>query len=196
MKYYERVTQRTIQLVNDSISKNGAEASLARLIKIFMPYIQKRAAGISIAGLDADDLVQEGYIGLFRAMQRYDDRRQASFSTYAITCINNSMTSAIRQTARKKHLPLSGYLSLDEDDTVRLASEYTPEELAIANEEYAALQNNIQHNLSDFERDVLALYLEGYDYLAVAQRLDTTPKSVDNALQRARKKLKPRQKAP
>lgn len=155
-----------------------------------MPYIQKRAHSISIAGLDSDDLVQEGLIGLFRAMETYENDQGAAFSTYAITCINNCIATAVKQAARKKHLPLSGYLSLDEDDTIMLTGGYTPEELAIANEEYAALQNRINDNLSDFERDVLALYLEGYDYLAVAKRLDTTPKSVDNALQRARKKLK------
>lgn len=160
-----------------------------------MPYIQKRAHSISIAGLDSDDLVQEGLIGLFRAMETYENDQGAAFSTYAITCINNCIATAVKQAARKKHLPLSGYLSLDEDDTIMLTGGYTPEELAIANEEYAALQNRINDNLSDFERDVLALYLEGYDYLAVAKRLDTTPKSVDNALQRARKKLKSKRQA-
>lgn len=160
-----------------------------------MPYIQKRANSISIAGLDADDLVQEGLIGLFRAVESYDAAQGASFSTYAITCINNSITSAVKQAARKKHLPLSGYISLDEEDTGMVSGGATPEELTIANEAYAALQTKINDNLSDFERDVLALYLEGYDYLAVAKRLDTTPKSVDNALQRARKKLKSKRKA-
>jgi len=166
------------------------EASLAQLIKAFMPLIQKKAKNVSVSGLDYDDLVQEGLIGLFNALETFDSTRGVSFSTYAITCINNCVADAIKKAARKKHLPLSGYLSLSEDDENMLTSGYTPEDIAIANEEYTALQNKINDDLSDFERDVLALYLEGYDYIAVAQKLNTTPKSVDNALQRARNKLK------
>lgn len=166
------------------------EALLANLIKTFMPYIYKQARSITIAGLDNDDLIQEGFIGLFRALETYDNTQGAAFSTYAITCIHNCIATAVKQAARKKHLPLSGYLSLSDGDGIVLTSEYSPEELAIANEEYAALQHQINDDLSEFEREVLALYLEGYDYLAVAKRLDTTSKSVDNALQRARNKLK------
>ena len=175
----------------DLIQDNSPrEASLAPLIKAFMPLIQKRAKTISIPGLDYDDLVQEGLIGLFNALETFDSSRGTSFSTYAATCINNCIATAIKKAARKKHLPLSGYLSLSEDDETTLISGYTPEDIAIANEEYTALQNKINDDLSDFERDVLALYLEGYDYVAVADRLAVAPKSVDNALQRARNKLK------
>ncbi len=170
--------------------KNMREASLAKLIKTFMPYIQKRAAGATIAGLEKDDLVQEGVIGLFNALETYDSGQGTAFSTYAITCIHNAMRTALKQAARKKHLPLNSYLSLSDADGAQLADGDSPEELAIANEAYAVLQTQINNHLSEFEREVLALYLEGYDYLAVAERLGTTPKSVDNALQRARNKLK------
>lgn len=174
--------------------KNSNEAQrdvyLAKLIKTYMPYIQKRTARFCAAGLDSDDLIQEGLIGLFKGLETYDSSHGARFSTYAITCINNCITTAVKQAARKKNLPLNSYLSLSEDDGPILTSGYTPEELAIAAEGYAALKNRINCALSDFEREVLVLYLEGYDYLAVAKRLDTTSKSVDNALQRARNKLK------
>ncbi len=168
------------------------EASLARMIQSFLPYIQKRANRFSVAGLESDDLIQEGLIGLFRAIESYDERHEATFATYAITCINNGMLSAVKQAARKKHRPLSGYLQIDGDDTAELTNGETPEDYAIANEGFALLQSKISADLSGFEREVLSLHLEGYDYLSIAKRLDTTAKSVDNALQRARKKLKSR----
>ncbi len=145
-------------------------------------------------GLDADDLVQEGLVGLFRAVESYDKDRGASFPTYAVTCINNSMNTAVKQATRKKHAPLKGYLSLsDEQSDEALIDSESPEDLAIRTEEYDAVMARIKAELSDMERNVLELYLKGYDYLAVAKQLDTTPKSVDNALQRARNKLKPKQ---
>ncbi|MEA4911816.1 MAG: sigma-70 family RNA polymerase sigma factor [Oscillospiraceae bacterium] len=156
----------------------------------YMPYIRKRANAAAGGGLESDDLVQEGLIGLFQALETYDDTQDASFSTYAITCINNGMNAALRKAARKKQQPLRGYYSLSAQDADTLPDAASVEELAIAKEAYAAVQQKIRDHLSDFERDVLALYLLGYDYNALAARLDTTPKSVDNALQRARKKLK------
>ena len=102
------------------------------------------------------------------------------------------MRTALKQANRKKNQPLSGYLPLGEENGPELAAlpASSPEERAIAAEDYAGLVQKIHQELSLLERNVLALYLKGYDYAAVAKRLDTTPKSVDNALQRARKKLK------
>lgn len=173
--------------------KSPGEASLARVMTRFMPYIHKRAMGVSADGLEYDDLVQEGLIGLFSAIEHFDAAQGASFSTYAITCINNCMVSAVRGAARKKHLPLNTCVSLSEEGSADIPAGSTPEEVAIAKEGYAALKLAIQDDLSPFEREVLALYLEGYDYAALAARLDSTPKSIDNALQRARRKLKSRQ---
>ena len=174
--------------------KNTTDSSLARQIAAYMPYIQKKAYLIKMAGLEKDDLVQEGLIGLFKAIDSYDKQLGTAFSTYAITCINNCINSAVKQAARKKHLPLNGYLSLSTQDGIELKDECSLEDIAISKEEYDALQKKINDDLSDFERDVLALYLRGYDYTALAERLDTTAKSVDNALQRARKKLKPKRR--
>jgi RNA polymerase sigma factor, sigma-70 family len=174
------------------INKESDSVSLAQLVKMFMPYINKKAKGFSIAGLDTDDLTQEGLIGLLNAFESFDAEHSAAFSTYAITCINNSILTAVKKAARKKHLPLNSYTPLDDKDGTTLIGGYTPEELAIADEGYAALRNRINDDLSGYEKEVLSLYLEGYDYLAVAKRLGTTPKSIDNALQRARNKLKPK----
>lgn len=168
----------------------SGEESLARLMAAYMPYIRRRANAVSVNGLESDDLIQEGLIGLFRAVESYDETQGASFSTYALSCIGNGMTEAVRRAARKKHRPLSGYVSLSAEGAEALPDGASVEEQAIAREEYAGLRQKIRDHLSDFERNVLALYLLGYDYNAVAARLGTTPKSVDNALQRARKKLK------
>ncbi|MEG1556932.1 MAG: sigma-70 family RNA polymerase sigma factor [Oscillospiraceae bacterium] len=164
---------------------------LAKMMTEFLPYIKHKACGSNPSGLESDDLIQEGFIGLFNAIESYDKSKGAAFSTYAITCIDNSIKSAQKAAQRKKHSPLNGYVSLCEDaESPTLISAYSPEDLAILREECDALQQKIDDNLSAFERAVLALHLEGYDYSSSAKRLGKTPKSVDNALQRARKKLK------
>ena len=175
------------------VDRSEGELSLARLTTAFMPYIQSRACSLYADGLEDDDLVQEGLIGLYNAIESYDAHRGVPFRAYATTCIDNRMTSAVRGAGRKKHRPLSGYLSLSDDGAAVLPGGETPEELAIARESYVSLQNKIQDELSPFEREVLSLYLDGSDYLAIAKLLDVSAKSVDNALQRARKKLRPRQ---
>jgi len=171
--------------------RQSGDLALARLINTFMPYIQKKADSLKAQGLDSEDLVQEGLIGLFNALETYSEERGARFSTYAIACINNGIKTALRQAARLKHVPLNSALPLSEQEEGDAGEGYSPEELAIAAEGYAALTSQINSTLSDFEREVLVLLLEGYDYKAAAERLGSTPKSVDNAIQRARRKLKP-----
>ena len=169
--------------------------ALARLMTKYLPLIEMQAAHINTCGLglEREDLVQEGLLGLFRAIDSFDENGAASFSTYASACISNGISSAVRSAARKKHLPLKGYVSLSEDNADSITAAASPEEIAIASEEHAEIISAINARLSKLERDVLALHLLGYDYLASAEKLDTTAKSVDNALQRARKKLKPKQ---
>ncbi len=158
----------------------------------YLPYIEKRAYCINTdgLGLERDDLIQEGLLGLFRAIGSFDEKGGASFSTYASACINNGINAAVRQAARKKHLPLKGYVSLSEDNAESIKGAPSPEDIAIASEEHAAILSAIDDRLTKLERDVLALHLSGYSYLAAAKKLDKSPKTVDNALQRARKKLK------
>ncbi|NLC78240.1 MAG: RNA polymerase subunit sigma-70, partial [Ruminococcaceae bacterium] len=101
-----------------------------------MPYIQRRANSVKIAGLEKDDLVQEGLIGLFKAINSYDKQLGTAFSTYAITCINNCINTAVKQAARKKHLPLNSYLSLSNEDGIELRDDYSLEDVTISKEEY------------------------------------------------------------
>ena len=155
-----------------------------------MPYIQKKSGVLRVSGLDPDDLIQEGLIGLFSALKTYDEDRGTLFTSYARSCIDNRITSAWRQAARKKNIPLNEYLPLDEGEYETGEPMSSPEELAIAAEGYEMLTRRIEQMLSQFERNVLNLHMEGYDYKSVAIQLGTTVKSVDNALQRARNKLK------
>jgi len=157
-----------------------------------MPYIKKRASRIKSVGLAYEDLVQEGLIGLLNAIDRFDETKGAAFETFAITCIDNRILSALRADARKKNQPLNNYISIfdDTEQPLYTPDSSSPENLVIIREEIKNIQNNIRENLSSFEKKVLALYLDGYSYLAISELLSSSPKSVDNALQRARRKLK------
>jgi RNA polymerase sporulation-specific sigma factor len=141
-----------------------------------------RYAGV--IGQDNEDFIQEGLLALFRAVKGYDEASGFKFSTYAITCVNNAMASAIR-----KHMK-----SLDADRLGASGDEAAlkpPEELFIEQEGSAQLAWQIRSLLSDFERQTLKLYLRGNSYLEISSALSSTTKAVDNALQRVRKKLRP-----
>ena len=168
-----------------TLAKCGDEAALAALIARFMPFIRvmaKRAAG---PGFDFEDAVQEGYIGLFFAVKTYSVEKGATFSTYANTCIRNAVLGAVRSARRKKHALLSDAISLHEE-----ASVPGPEEATILKEQYREAVRDINTKLSGFEKDALLLSLNGQSYTQIAQALSRTPKAVDNALVRVRRKLK------
>ncbi len=146
--------------------------------------------------MDEDDFIQEGLIALLRAIRFYRSDRSAAFVTFAVTCINNSFRSALRSGELIKHLPLRGYVSLDEYQAVggidyqsNSHNDCSPETLVIKKEEYALINQTIRSLLSGLEREILMLYLKGLTYGQMAVRLGVTSKTVDNALQRARKKL-------
>ena len=172
--------------------KNNAFSSL---VKVFMPYIHKRASRIKLVGMMHEDIVQEGLIGLLDAIDRYDEAKGSSFEAFAITCIDNRIFTALRQSAAKKNSPFYDYLSLSEDpeeiqSTFNMPVIPSAEEIVVLREDLAAAITMINENLSEFEKKVLALYLEGYSYIAISELLHTSSKSVDNALARARKKLR------
>ena len=175
-------------------NSNGNEETAAALVRAFMPYIRKRASRVHLVGLAYDDVVQEGLIGLFSAVDGYDSAFGTAFETYAITCIDNHIRSALRREMRKKNIPLNDYYSFSDSGGEQWLAGAEPaislEDFVIVREEVRDTVKRIHLNLSSFEKDVLALYLEGYSYLAISELLSSTPKSVDNALQRARRKLK------
>lgn len=166
-------------------ARGGDEQVLARIIARHMPTIRSVAARLRCPGLDFEDAVQEGLIGLFRAIESFDAEKTASFSTYATVCIQNAVTAAARSAQRKKHAPLNTSLPLED-------SQFTPstEEIWLAEEGYKNTWHHINTRLSVFEKQVLALFLEGQSYRDIAKQLSVPEKAVDNALQRVRGKLK------
>lgn len=170
-------------------AQQGDETAVACVLAHMMPAIRRRALNSVCPGLESEDAVQEGIIGLFAAVKAYSFKKEVPFEAYAVACIQNAITTAQRAASRKKHGPLNQSVPLQ--DTHAAPS---PEELAIQNEQFRDTMGNIQSQLSTFEYDVLALFLEGYRYDQIAGMLHRTPKAVENALFRLRKKLKQNRK--
>ncbi len=166
-------------------AKAGGEAELAALIARFMPAIRRAARRAAGPGLDFDDAVQEGLIGLFSAIQSYGEGRGAGFSTYAAVCVSNAVASAKKAANRKKHAPLNHSIPISETQSVP-----GPEEAAIASEQVRVAMKKARTVLSPMEKKVLRLYLDGFPYRQIAKRLDVNEKAVENALGRVRKKLR------
>lgn len=166
-------------------ARAGNEAELAALIAREMPLINRLARRARGPGLDFDDAVQEGLIGLFYAVKNYDSDNAASFSTYAAVCIQNSIFSAQKAAGRKKHQPLNQSVPLAEEQSTP-----GPEEQTIRKEQLHIALEKARTRLSPLEREVLRLYLKDFTYEEIARILGRTPKTVDNALARLRRKLK------
>lgn len=175
-------------------AKNGDTDALAQLITLFLPLIKNRAARYSFVGLEQDDFVQEGLIGLFTAVKNYDAGRSASFRTYANLCIYSRMVSCLNDLLSKKHLPLNDYLPIDSLNTshqeILSQGESDPLEMYLRREEAQIRQEKIKTLLSGLEQETLTLYLSGHSYEEMAKLLHCTTKAVDNALQRVRRKLR------
>ncbi len=167
-------------------ARQGDEASLAAIIARLLPCIHVQAAKASCPGLDTEDAVQEGIIALFRAVQRYSFEKNASFETYATQCVVNALADAQKAAKRKKHSPLNESVPLEQDTALSAG----PEEIAIQNEEYHLAMHKIHTRLSAFEKEVFLLFLDGYSYSAIAQKLEKPAKTVANAMMRVRRKMK------
>lgn len=164
--------------------------------------VRKKAKSMYILGADNDDLIQEGMIGLFKAVRDYDAGRDASFYTFADLCISRQMYNAVQASRREKHAPLNTYISLYTDmteaesggmkllNTITSAAETNPEQLMIDRENVADIEAMIEKELSSFEKQVLDLYLTGMSYSQIARVLSRDEKSTDNALQRLKSKLR------
>ena len=175
------------------------------LLNKYKNLVRSKARVMFLVGGDSDDLIQEGMIGLYKAIRDYTPRRAdaMSFAGFAELCVTRQLYTAVQASLRKKHLPLNSYVPLfgtDEDGEGASAGKEAfaspenknPEELVLARENLDALTREISQCLSAYERDVLSMYLDGMDYTQMAADLGKTPKSVDNALQRIKKKLKSR----
>lgn len=186
--------------------RDGEEAITDYIMDKYKNMVRSKAKSMYILGADREDLIQEGMIGLFKAVRDYDTGRDASFFTFAELCVSRQMYTAIQAAGRQKHMPLNTYVSLyadgaDGEDGLREAErgllesaasrlEQNPEELLIDRENVKRLEEVMEKELSSFEKQVLDLYLTGMKYSQIARVLGKDDKSTDNALQRIKAKLK------
>lgn len=189
-------SQATADEVLVAKARSGCDDSLTALMARYLPLISTKARGYGYSFLEKDDLVQEGMIALLKAIRSFVEEKGTSFNTFAAICIDNSIKSAVRSAGRLKHMPLNNYVPLYSDDISNQFSENfsahsagSPEALVIKKEEYALIKRNTATLLSGFEREILMLYLNGCTYEQMAAQLSVTVKSVDNALQRVRRKF-------
>ena len=183
------------ELINQ-IRENDPQA-LNEIIERYKSLIEIRVSNYFINGAEKDDLMQEGRIGLFKAIMNYDSSKDASFNTFANLCIERQLINAVKNSNRQKHMPLNNYVSLngsDDDssneniDTVLNNSVEDPLDTITKKEYINEINDTLDKNLSDFEKDVLDLLLKGYKYDEIAKKLDSNSKAIDNAIQRIRKK--------
>lgn len=192
MKTYEQMTDE--QLI--ARLREGDSSIIDYLMDKYKNTVRKEANAMYLLGGENDDLIQEGMIGLFKAVQDYDFKQGSSFFSFAKLCITRQMYSAIEASKRKKHVPLNSYISFYEEgedqrtlvDTMAAGGESNPEELFVSREYVRILQSRLEECLSDLENRVLYLHLMGTDYKTIARLLDKSPKTVDNALQRIKNK--------
>ena len=176
--------------------REGDKSIIDYIMEKYKNLVRKEANAMYLLGGENDDLIQEGMIGLFKAVQDYNVEQDASFFSFAKLCITRQMYSAIEASKRKKHSPLNSYISLYEKgedqssliDTMEAQEETNPEELFVSKEYAELIESRLEESLSDLENRVLYLHLLGTDYRTIAKLLDKSPKTIDNALQRIKGK--------
>jgi len=179
--------------------RNGDESVMDYIMDKYKKTVRNKAKALYLMGGDEDDLIQEGMIGLFKAVVDYKPERDASFYTFANLCISRQMYTAIESSRRKKHQPLNFYVSFYEgeaegehsslDESDLSSEEANPESLFIAKENDLQIRENIARILSPMENEVMNYFMDGLDYKEIAVKMGRTPKSVDNAIQRIKNKI-------
>lgn len=181
-------------------AKEGNSKAAEYLIDKYKNFVRAKARSYFLIGADREDIVQEGMIGLFKAIRDFREDKLSSFRAFAELCITRQIITAIKTATRQKHIPLNSYVSLnkplydEESDRTLLdiisGSRITdPEELIISREEFVNIESKIGEILSELEWEVLMSYLQGKSYQEIACDLDRHVKSIDNALQRVKRKL-------
>ena len=198
MNKYETMTDE--QLIR--ALRDGERGVMDFIMVKYKSMVRKKARAMFLLGGENEDLIQEGMIGLIKAVRDYDAAQGASFASFAELCVSRQMYSAIEASRRKKHLPLNSYISLYEEgeteddgrnvpliDTIESEGESDPEAIYFGKEYTEAFVEQLKERLSPLEKHVLYLHLMGTDYRTIAELLDKSPKSVDNALQRIKSKV-------
>lgn len=165
----------------------------------YKPLVRKKANAMYLIGGDTDDLIQEGMIGLFKAIRDYNGEKETSFFHFAELCITRQLYSAVEASNRKKHAPLNSYISFYSEageegrslaDTLKAGGRDDPEQRILDQESVMLFWEKMKERLSKMEREVLDEYLSGLNYQQIADRMGKSPKSIDNALQRIRSKIR------
>ncbi|WP_101773867.1 RNA polymerase sporulation sigma factor SigH [Peptostreptococcus faecalis] len=181
-------------------AKEGDTESIDYIIDKYRIMVKSKAKTYFLIGADKDDIIQEGMIGLYKAIRDYNDEKTSSFRSFADLCITRQIITAIKTATRQKHIPLNSYVSLNKPvfegesertlyDTVISNVESDPEKLIIGKENYEYIEKKINEVLSPFEEEVLILYISGHSYSDIAKELKKDSKSVDNAIQRIKRKM-------
>jgi RNA polymerase sporulation-specific sigma factor len=184
-----------------ALAKRGSADAYERLIRRYRGFVRLKASSYFMLGGDSEDLIQEGLVGLYKAIRDFRTDRESSFRNFAELCITRQIITAVKTASRNKHAPLNQYVSFAQTPAAAGDAETTleevlpgplseePDERAIASEELSALVSCLSSVLSDLESRVLSLYLDGHSYDQIGERLECDTKTVDNALQRVKRKV-------
>lgn len=195
-KYDNMEDSQIIMLINQ-----GDEYALNYLLKKYQELVNMKINKYFMIGAEKEDIAQEGMIGLYKAIQSYNPEKQNSFKSFANICIERQLITAIKTSNRQKHMPLNSYLSLNTSaydnndegsveliDTFNSKQSEDPLEMMMQKEHFEEVENAVNKSLSQFEKQVLDKFMKGKSYVRIAEELDSPVKSVDNAIQRIRKK--------
>lgn len=186
------------------VYRNTNRQAIEILVQRYKKFVRHKIKTTYCIGADKEDLIQEGMIGLFKAINDYNPDREASFKSFATLCVTRQLSTAFKTVTRQKHMPLNTSISLnlpvnkggeeDEEgvtlmDILKSKEEFSPEDEVINEENFKVLNEYISKVLSEMELEVLRLYIDGKNYHEIAKEMDKTPKAIDNALQRIKKKL-------
>jgi RNA polymerase sporulation-specific sigma factor len=184
-----------------ALAKQGDMTAYDRIVRRYYGFVRLKASSYFLAGGDGEDLIQEGLVGLYKAVRDYRSDRESSFRNFAELCITRQIITAVKTATRNKHTPLNGYVSFSQTPASAPEGEPTLEEVipgpsvhdpavqVISSEELQALVGCLSTTLSELESRALSLYLDGRSYEEIAGRLTCDPKAVDNALQRVKRKV-------
>ncbi|GIO22923.1 RNA polymerase sporulation sigma factor SigH [Oceanobacillus sp. J11TS1] len=180
--------------------RQGDSYALDLLIQRYINFVRSKARTYFLVGADREDIIQEGMIGLYKAVRDFNMEQPSSFKSFAELCVTRQIITAIKTATRQKHVPLNSYVSLDKPiyeeesdrtllDIISSSENSDPEEMLINQEAYGAMEFKLSELLSGLERQVLQLYLDGCTYQEIAVQLNRHVKSIDNALVRVKRKL-------
>ena len=184
-----------------ALAKQGRSDAYTRIVKRYHGFVRLKASSYFLIGGDSDDLIQEGLVGLYKAVRDFRSDRESSFRNFAELCITRQIITAVKTATRNKHTPLNQYVSFSQtpassfegeptlEDVLPAPNSSDPAEQVVSTEELRSLVACLSSVLSELESSVLSLYLDGYSYEVIAEQLECDAKTVDNALQRVKRKV-------